>query len=363
MNGNAKHRRTMKWLAGSLLWTVIGLSFASQFYVASLKAGRAVSWREAIVWSLGDWYVWGLLSVPIFALARRFHVEGRQWRPRLAIHACACVITALLYLFIRVWLGQLQLLWHGNAATFGDLFTPLLAKSFIFNVIVYWVIVCLAHALDYYEQSRQRERRGLELEKHLSQAKLQTLQLQLNPHFLFNTLHAISALMHKDVDAADRMVAQLSDLLRRALESGDEHEVPLRQELDFLERYLAIEKTRFGPRLKVQLLVEPDTLDALVPNLLLQPLVENAIHHGIEPQARPGEVGITARRVNDELVLEVRDDGVGLPETHTENVGLANSRARLGQLYPGRSRLELRSRESGGVSVTVSIPFRSSGRP
>ncbi len=362
MNGNAKHRRLVKWFAGWLLWTVIGLSFASQFYVASLKAGRTVSWKEAIVWSLGDWYVWGLLSIPIFTLTRRFHLEGKQLRSSLAIHACACVITALVYLFIRVWLGQLQLLWHGNAASFAELFMPLLAKSFIFNVIVYWVIVCLAHALDYYEQSRQRERRSLELEKHLSQAKLQTLQMQLNPHFLFNTLHAISALMHRDVDAADRMVAQLSDLLRRALESGDEHEVPLRQELDFLQRYLAIEKTRFGPRLEVQLDVASDTLDALVPNLFLQPLVENAIQHGIEPKARPGTVGIAVRRLGDELILEVRDDGVGLPEAHDENVGLANTRARLHQLYPGRSQFELRNRDSGGVCVTATIPFRPSAR-
>jgi hypothetical protein len=233
MSRNAKHRRYVAWLSGFLLWTVIGLSFASQFYVASLKSGRPVTWGEAVSWSLGDWYVWGLLSIPIFALARRFHLEGRQWSSSLAIHLCGCVVAALVYTFLRAWLGQWQTLLHGQVVTFGEIFTPLLAKSFFFNLIVYWVIVCAAHAVDYYQQFRQRERGSLELERNLTRAKLKALQMQLNPHFLFNTLHAISALMHKDVNAADRMIAQLSDLLRRALESGDENEVPLRQELDF----------------------------------------------------------------------------------------------------------------------------------
>jgi signal transduction histidine kinase len=362
MTRTAKYRRFLAWLSGFLLWTVIGLSFASQFYVASLKAGRPVSWGEAIGWSLGDWYVWGLLSIPIFALARRFHLEGPQWPARLAIHACGCVVAALIYLFLRAWLGQWQTLLHGRVATFGEIFMPLLAKSFFFNVIVYWVIVCAGHAVDYYQQFRQREWRSVELERNLTQAKLKALQMQLNPHFLFNTLHAISALMHKDVDAADRMIAQLSDLLRRALESGDENEVPLRQELDFLERYLAIEKTRFGARLKVRIEVEADTLDALVPNLLLQPLVENAIQHGIEPQARTGEVAIAARRIGNELILEVQDDGAGLAEDHVENVGLSNTRSRLSQLYGDRHRFELQRRHPVGVAVTAAIPFRLAAR-
>ena len=238
------------------------------------------------------------------------------------------------------------------------MFRSLLAKTFFFNVLIYWVIVCVGHALDYYRRFRQRERRTLELEKSLSQAKLHSLQMQLNPHFLFNTLHAISALMHRSVDDADRMIAQLSDLLRRALESGDEHEVPLRQELDFLERYLTIEQTRFGKRLTVRFEIAPETLDALVPNLLLQPIVENAIQHGIEPRAKNGEIAIAAKRQGDELILEVCDDGVGLPAAWKENVGVSNTRLRLAQLYPRRHRFELQNRPTGGVAVTAALPFR-----
>ncbi len=358
MNDNPKPRRLLHWAIGFLVWTVIGLSFASQFFVANLKAGRPVTWAEAIGWSLGDWYVWGLLSIPILAVARQFHIDGVHWRSSLVIHLCGSAIAALVFLIVRAALGQWQMLLRGGAATYGEIFMPLLAKTFLFNVIIYWVIVCAGHALDYYRQFRERERRNLELERNLSRAQLKTLQMQLNPHFLFNTLHAISALMHKDIDAADRTIAQLSDLLRRALESGDEHEVPLRQELDFLERFLAIEQTRFGSRLRTRIEVAPETLDALVPNLFLQPLVENAIQHGIEPRARPGEVAIIARREGDQLVLEVWDDGVGLPESHIENVGLTNTRTRLQQLYRDQHRFALTPRALEGVSVTATIPFR-----
>lgn len=358
MPGSAHSRPLLKWLVGFLIWTLVGLSFASQFYVASLNAGRPVSWAQAIGWSLGDWYVWGLLSVPVLALTRRFHLEGKFWPSNLAIHLGASAVTALVYLLIRAWIGQWQSSLAGTSASFPEVFRPLFAKTFFFNVLIYWVIVCAGHALDYYRRFRQRERRTLELEKSLSQAKLHSLQMQLNPHFLFNTLHAISALMHRNVEDADRMIAQLSDLLRRALESGEEHEVPLRRELDFLERYLTIEQTRFGKRLTVRFEIAPETLDALVPNLLLQPIVENAIQHGIEPRARNGTVEISARRSGNELVLEVSDDGVGLPASWDENVGLSNTRLRLAQLHPRRHRFDLQNRATGGVAVTATIPFR-----
>jgi LytS/YehU family sensor histidine kinase len=187
--------------------------------------------------------------------------------------------------------------------------------------------------------------------------------MQLNPHFLFNTLHAISALVHKDVEAADRMIARLSDLLRYALESTDAQEVPLRQELGFLNRYLEIEQTRFGDRLTVRLDIAPETLDALVPNLVLQPLVENAIRHGIEPRAKPGRIDLRARRENGRLKLEVCDNGVGLPSGRIpeEGVGLSNTRARLQQLYGEGHCFELGDAPGGGLMVSVELPFRAAG--
>ena len=344
---------------GALLWTLIGLSFASQLYVSSLKTATPMSWAAAIGWSLGDWYVWGLLSIPVLCLARRFHLEGPRWGSNLAIHLCGSIIVALIYIFVRTLLGQWQSRNPGVAGTFTETFTYLLVKTFFFNVLIYWGIVCAGHALDYYQQFRERELRAVELEKSLAEARLKSLQMQLNPHFLFNTLHAISALMHKDVDAADRMVAQLSDLLRRALDSGDEQEVSVQREIDFLQRYIAIEKTRFGARLTVEMKIAPETQSALVPNLVLQPLVENAIKHGIERVARPGTIEISAHRADGELILEVADNGKGLPEKWNENIGLSNTRSRLHQLYGANHRFEMRNRETGGVAIRIAIPFRT----
>ncbi len=357
--GAARESSIGQWLAGFLIWTLIGLSFAAQFYLFSLKGGHPVPWSEAIESSLADWYVWAVLSLPVLWLARRFPLEQPEWRGHLALHFCGSAICALLYVFLRGWLGLAQSALAGTTAIFSDVFQRLVAKTFFFNVIVYWVIVCFSHAFDYYRQFRERAVEAAELEKNLTQARLTTLQMQLNPHFLFNTLHAISALMHIDVDAADRMIARLSELLRRTLESDNVHEVPLREEIDFLKRYMEIEQTRFGSRLKIELHTQPDTLDAMVPNLLLQPLVENAIQHGIEPFAKPGTVTISSRLANGELTLEVSDNGADLAPDWKPGVGLSNTRARLQQLYRTKSRLDVTSRPGGGVTVIASFPFRT----
>src|SRR5438445_4160706 len=183
--------------------------------------------------------------------------------------------------------------------------------------------------------------------------------MQLNPHFLFNTLHSISSLMHKDIEAADKMITRLSDLLRAALQGAGTQEVSLREELALLQLYLAIEQIRFGNRLTVKMDVGPDTLDAQVPNLILQPLVENAIRHGIELQARPGFIELRAERHDGILSVVVSDDGAGLSEKGRirEGAGLSNTRARLRELYGAEHRFELLPRESGGVRVELSIPF------
>jgi LytS/YehU family sensor histidine kinase len=222
------------------------------------------------------------------------------------------------------------------------------------------VVVSISHTASYYTQYQDHAIQSAELEKRLTESRLQALQMQLNPHFLFNTLHAISSLMHKDVEAADRMIARLSDLLRYALESTDEQEVTLEQEIQFLDRYLEIEQTRFGTRLQVVKKVDPETLQVLVPNLILQPIIENAIRHGIEPHARTGIIEISTRQENGQLVMQVRDNGSGLnpARPHREGVGLANSRARLEQLHPGRHRFEFTS--NNGLLVTVAVPWRMS---
>jgi LytS/YehU family sensor histidine kinase len=227
-----------------------------------------------------------------------------------------------------------------------------------FRLPVYLAIISVAHALYFYRRSQARERHGLELEAGLAKARLEALQMQLQPHFLFNSLNAIAALIHKDPDAADEMVAALSDFLRLTLENRTAQELPLRRELEFVERYLAIEKVRFGERLQFVIDTPSDTLLALVPALVLQPLVENAVRHGLEPKMGGGSLTITARRSDEELVLTVEDNGAGFHgKTPSEGIGLVNTRARLGELYGDAARLEMRNGD--GVEVRITLPYHT----
>ncbi len=349
----------LRWTLGFGFWTLIGLSFASQFYISSAKAGLSVTWSQAVGFALGDWYVFALLSLPVAWLGRTFSLEGRPWRRHATIHLLASICFSLLYILLRAGLATLQRGEDGTPVSYAQAFQPLLLKSWHFNFLVYWVMIAVTHAFAYYRKYQERELRTAELERRLAQARLHALQMQLNPHFLFNTLHAISSLMHRNVDAADRMIARLSELLRYALESTEAQEVPLSQELHFLRRYLEIEETRFGPRLRVQFDVDPASLAALVPNLILQPLVENAIRHGIEPHARPGHLLVRTRRQGPQLSLVVADNGGGLdPANLDEGVGLANTRARLHHLYGPHHTFSLNNAPSGGLEAALTIPFR-----
>jgi two-component system, LytTR family, sensor kinase len=295
----------------------------------------------------------------VVKLARWFPFARKRWGSVLAVHIIYSILFSFVYMFLRALLLQGQTWLEPSVALPFRRGFALVTKTFQYNIWVYWVILAVCHAFDYYEKFHERELRAAELEKRLAQARLQALQSQMNPHFLFNTLHTISALMHKDVEAADRMVMKLSDLLRRALDNTDAHEVPLKQEIDFLERYLEIEKTRFGERLRVDMEIAPDTLRAAVPNLVLQPLVENAIRHGIERHARPGKIILRARRRESQLELEVQDNGAGFPAggPQREGIGLANTRSRLQQLYGAEQRFELQNVPAGGLLARVVIPF------
>jgi two-component system LytT family sensor kinase len=233
------------------------------------------------------------------------------------------------------------------------------------ELIAYGMIIGVGYAFDYYARYREREFRASQLEAQLAQAQLQALKMQLHPHFLFNTLNAIAGLVRDRKDkAAVQMLAGLSDLLRHTLENAGKQEIPLREELDFLELYLDIQQMRFSDRLKVRMEVAPETLNARVPNLILQPLVENAIRHGIAVRVSSGLVAVSARRENGLLHLKVADDGPGLKrDWRLEDgvgIGLSNTRERLNQLYGREHRFEVRNREGGGVEATLLIPWRVS---
>ncbi|MCP5520377.1 MAG: sensor histidine kinase [Verrucomicrobiales bacterium] len=360
---NLLARFRQSWVPWSLFvgfWTVLGLSFASQFYLSSRLFGYyTVTWGQAISVTLGDWYVWALLSLPIISVARRFPLHRRNWHRLVVIHVTFSLVICLAYVLIRAAIGQLQNPMLGMTTTFRGTVEQLLLKNSLLNLIIYWIIVSVSHAFDYYRKFRDREVETADLERRLVEARLMALQMQLNPHFLFNTLHTISALVHKDPDAADEMIARLSGLLRLALENTDANEVPLREELDFLQRYLEIEQTRFGARLKVSQDIASETLDGRVPNLLLQPLVENAIRHGVERTSRPGVIELRAWREGDRLHLEVADNGRGVAagQPVRPGVGLSNTRSRLHHLYGDRQTFRIRSRPEGGLTVSITLPF------
>jgi LytS/YehU family sensor histidine kinase len=290
-------------------------------------------------------------------LARRFPLEKHRWRLPLLLHVLGSAGFSISWMILRAWVEQ----WDTpGTRVFAAAFSHALVATFVFNLLVYWVVISVSHTMEYYLKFQEKEVRAAELEKSLTEAKLQALQMQLNPHFLFNTLHAISSLVHKDAEAADRMISRLSELLRYTLESTTAHEVPLHQELHILDRYLEIEQTRFGSRLSVVKQIAPEAMTVLVPNLVLQPIVENAIKHGIEPHARPGVINVSAGREENRLVLEVRDNGKGLKEgPQRERVGISNTRARLQQLYPSSHQFELLNAPEGGLTVRLSIPWRT----
>jgi two-component system, LytTR family, sensor kinase len=254
--------------------------------------------------------------------------------------------------------GQVHSLLIDEPVTFLEIFRPLLVKTFPFNLLIYGVIISVSHAIDYYRKYHERTVHTLELEKHLTEARLQALLRQLKPHFLFNTLNGIASLMHSDVEAADRMLVRLGELLRITMSHPGQPRTRLSEEIAFIEKYLEIERIRFRDRLSVEFEIDPAVLEAEVPSLLLQPLVENAIRHGIEPHARPGRLVLTARGTPGFIELTVRDNGAGQPAGGftREGIGLGNTRARLRELYGDSHRFELANHPEGGLVVRVLLP-------
>ena len=348
--------RLSGWVA---LWTLVGLAIASEIYLSSNFLGRSITWSEAISDSLEDWYTYGILSIPVVWVARRYPPElGTRWITA-SIHLGAALAFSLVYVLVRALVGKVDNLIAGDPATFAEVFKPLLVRTFPFNLLVYGVIISVSHALDYYSKYNEQTVQTLELEKHLTEARLQALLHQLKPHFLFNTLNGIASLMHTDVDAADRMLVRLSELLRITMSQTGSPMTTLRDEIAFLERYLEIEKIRFRNRLKVVIEIDADAIDAQVPSLILQPMVENAMRHGVEPNTRTGLIELRGVRRDANLVLSVSDNGAGIPEggLKREGIGVANTRARLTELYGDSQKFELVNRPEGGMCVRITIPF------
>jgi signal transduction histidine kinase len=340
-------------------WSLLGVLWVLPTVFDAVAADEPLPWQRLLPVFIG-WQIWGVLTPFVLWVSRRFPLDRGVRLPSVFVHLGAAAACALVDLVAYSGVRSLVLQAVGRQESFPDLMRlHLLQGGAAFDLLLYAAIAAGGHAFEYYRRYRDREVETSQLEARLIEAQLQVLKMQLHPHFLFNTLNSISSLMHRDVEAADRMIALLSDLLRMSLQSSAQQVVPLEQELAFLERYLEIETTRFPDRLRVGYAIEPAAREALVPNLLLQPLVENAIRHGIALRSAPGRVEVRAGVAGGRLRLEVQDDGPGMPGSKParEGIGLSNTRVRLAQLYGEDHTLEVRNAPRGGLLVRIVIPF------
>ena len=359
-NGRGWRFSSFWWLV-TAFWLFIAL--ASALEMALLQAADL---RQALIAALVRLAPWILLTPLIVWTASAYTLERTTWKLSLPVHLAVCVLSFGV-VGVFAWLSppspalgrqdpsELRRLDREPRTT-----AYVILRRITYQMPIFWGLVGVAHALRFYERTKARERREAELEARLVQARLQALRMQLNPHFLFNTLNSIASLVHSQPQA-EEMIEALSDLLRLTLKASDRQEVTLREELHFLDRYLLIEQIRFGDRLRVEKEVDVAALDVLLPILILQPLVENAVRYGIETQIAPGLIRISAEHDRDSLVLCVTDDGPGPVKTNgpvKEGIGLSNSRARLKELYGEQASLELRSGSTGGFSARVQVPWR-----
>jgi two-component system, LytTR family, sensor kinase len=349
-------------LLGLTFWGALTLFFYTRSWVSMATAERPTAYAWADIWWLAliedtaNLLVWTLLTPVVLELARRYPIRGEDRIYNLGVHLLACAVLTSASDLLSFWVATY---------TFPE--EPTWTRFFfmgIYNKVLYYAfIVAAGHAIEVYRRYRDRQLHASRLETQLTRAHLHALEMQIQPHFLFNTLNSISELVHHDPPGAELMIAQLGDLLRMTTDSTGRQEVPLARELHFVGTYLEIERTRFQDRLSVKNQVDPDVLDCLVPNLILQPLVENAVRHGLSPRVAPGTITITARRVNDRVRITVRDDGRGLPPAglRRERVGLGNTRTRLRQTYGDDHRFEMADAPGGGTLVMIEIPYRPAG--
>jgi len=362
-------KKVVKWIAIWGIWTLFALFFASQFALQTQFSKNPVPFLRILGWQLVSGYIWFAFTPLILYLARRFPYEIGRWKTSLPLHIVSGFLVGLsVQVFDTAILTRLGYPPGMEFSSFWDAYKFFISFNLHLQLLIYWGVVGIWSTYHYYQKYRERELQTSKLEARLAQSRLQVLKMQLHPHFLFNTLNAISELTHRDPDAADRMLTDLSDLLRMSFENLEVQEVSLKQELEFLRKYIEIEQMRFQDRLTVELEIEPDTLDASVPNMILQPLVENAIKHGISPRATGGRIDITAIRNNGHLEITVADDGLGIPFHDTdglnEGVGISNTRRRLKHLYGEKHRFDIVSGgEDEGVKVSIEIPYRESFLP
>ena len=338
------------------VWTLIAVCSGSADYLLLHALGKTPTFWSVFHRPLTEQWIWAALTPIVFVIARRFPLSRPTLPRALAVHAGCFLALSFLHCVLADAVGGP--LGFVPPHYQGSLLKLRFLEEIYSDIWMYWPLVCIQALLVSHARARDRDRLAAELGAELARARLGLLRAQIHPHFLFNTLHSISALIRFDARAAEDMVADLAELLRASFSDPAAQETRLGTELELVRCYMRIQSCRFSDRLKVAYRIDSDVLDAAVPVLVLQSLVENAVIHGIAPAERPGTVEVRAHRLGERLILRVEDNGVGLRGPPHSGIGLSNARRRLRQLYGEEQSLELVARVEGGVSATVSIPWR-----
>lgn len=354
---------TRWWLISAALWTTFAVLAVTQGHISALQRGATDS---LITWNwlrlFGQWSpryaVWALLSPPIFWLATHFLIRRERLISRVVLHVVAAIGVALIGVVLHS--SVICAIWPH--ASFWSHVQKMLLADFTDGFVTYWIVLLAAHAFAFRRHARERELAALRLDAQLKSAELALLRLQLNPHFLFNALNTLGVLMREDHIAADRLLERLSQFLRAVLAGASSEDTSLADELTLLDHYLAIEGERFGDRLVVKKQISPETLDASVPRLILQPLVENAIKHGIVVRHRGGKVTISSEKIGGQITLTVTDDGPGWPASTQapqppSGIGIANTRLRLEKRHGAAQKMEFLSADGGGARLQLTLPY------
>ncbi len=354
-------RRIWSWAFGAA--TALTILTTTQDYASRVVEGLPASWFRLLRLPALDWYAWALLTPIVFALGKRAPIRGA----RSVIGYWLVAGLALMALHSLIEVMAARSLGFVNLNTpFWTMLSARFSGTIASSGILFLLLVLAATTVRHHEETRARAQREAQLNAELAQARLAGLEMQLHPHFLFNTLHTVSALMADDVTAARRVLTRLGELLRESLAPNASHEVSLAEELAFVQKYLDIERVRFRDRLHVALDVDPLLENARVPRLLLQPLVENALRHAIATRSEPGTIWVRAFRVASTVHIEVEDDGPGIAQSDSSRsagVGLTNTRARLRQLHGDAARLDLLRGDSGGLKASIVLPYQSASEP
>lgn len=353
----SQKRTALQVLLVFAVWTFLAAFSVSQTVVYLTQQGQPIPWRDGLTGRFADWYTCALFTPLFFWMGRRYPIDRKSWRVTLpltlAVTSVCVVLKYSLFVPILHALGLAM-----NSSISGEL-----SRNFANESMAFWAVIGVVHAFEFNRRYREREVAAADLRARLSEAQLEALRSQIHPHFLFNTLHGISTLMHRDVDAADTMLTRLSDLLRLTMQHRGQNEIALREELALVGQYIEIMRVRFGDRLTVKHDIQPQALDALVPQFILQPLLENAFDHGIARTSGPGTIEIVARSLDGKLEISITDNGLNSNGSAApavkQGLGLTNTRRRLEQLYGPAQSISLEKLPGRGTKVVVAIPLHT----